>query len=112
MVHGSLGLYWRFIGVILPVHWGYIPVHWGYIPVHWGYIGGSLGLYSGSSGLYFVTKIVAYLSCSAKPLVARNSLGPIIHIRIGANLGIGCLFPRGSAGFTRMKFMYLTGNLP
>ena len=46
MVHGSLGLYWRFIGVILAVHWGYIPVHWGYI--------------AGSSGLYFETKIVAY----------------------------------------------------
>ena len=30
-IGGSFGLFWRFIGVILAVHWGYIAVHWGYI---------------------------------------------------------------------------------
>ena len=73
---GSLGLYCRFIGVILAVHWGYIagslglyrrfigvilPVHRGYIPVHWGYI--------------FETKIVAYGMLS--DTVCTAPLGPI-----------------------------------
>ena len=53
-IAGSLGLYCRFIGVILPVHRGYIPVHWGYI---------------------FEKKIVAYGMLS--DTVCTAPLGPI-----------------------------------
>merc|ERR1711940_173608 len=48
-----IGVIFRFIGVILPVHWGYIADSLGLycrfigviLPIHWGYIAGSLGLY-------------------------------------------------------------------
>ena len=57
---GSLGLYSRFIGVIFQFIGVIFPVHWGYIPVHWGYI--------------FETKIVAYGMLS--DTVCTAPLGP------------------------------------
>merc|ERR1711940_301240 len=91
MVHGSLGLYCRFIGVILPVHWGYIAGSLGLycrfigviLLVHWGYIADSLGLYCRFIGVIlpvhrgyiFETKIVAYGMLS--DTVCTAPLGPI-----------------------------------
>ena len=70
------------------VHWGYIPVHWGYIagslglycrfigvilPVHWGYIAGSSGLYCRFIGVIFLKQKQWPTACCQTPSAQRRS---------------------------------------